>query len=222
VKPYYDEDGITIYHGDCYDLLPTIPPESVGLVITDPPYGIDYEGVRRDNGWTGAQPTGLGPVLGDGKTMDLSPVFRFGRLVVFGANYFPEQIHPGPSGWIVWDKRGDGRSAGRDMTISDCELVWTWGLGFLRVIRFSHMWHGVARWANEPIVHPTQKPLSLMRWILDGWTEPGDLILDPFMGSGPVAQACRELGRRYVGVEIEERYCEIAVQRLAQGVLEFG
>lgn len=75
---------------------------------------------------------------------------------------------------------------------------------------------------NEPILHPTQKPASLMRVILEEWSAPGELIYDPYMGSGPVAQACRELGRRYIGVEIVEEYCEIAVQRLAQGVLEFG
>jgi DNA modification methylase len=68
-------------------------------------------------------------------------------------------------------------------------------------------------------VHPTQKPVALMRWILTKWSKPGDLILDPYMGSGPVARACLDLGRRYIGVELEERYCEIAVSRLSQQVL---
>lgn len=87
-------------------------------------------------------------------------------------------------------------------------------------------------WAGSPLhrkgeergtqLHPTQKPVSLMRWIIDRNTKPGDLIFDPYMGSGPIARAAADTGRRYVGIEIEERYCEIAATRLAQGVLDFG
>ena len=72
---------------------------------------------------------------------------------------------------------------------------------------------------QERRVHPTQKPVALMRWIIQNWTQHGHLVLDPYMGSGPVLVAAKELGRRAIGVEIEERYCEIAAKRLAQGVL---
>jgi DNA modification methylase len=85
-------------------------------------------------------------------------------------------------------------------------------------------------WAGSPVhrlgeergsqLHPTQKPVALMRWIVDRTTKPGDLVLDPYMGSGPVARACMDLGRRYIGIEIEERYCEAAARRLGQGVLD--
>jgi DNA modification methylase len=82
------------------------------------------------------------------------------------------------------------------------------------------MWTGAFRDSERNVkLHPTLKPVSLMRWIVDRWTQPGDLVLDPYMGSGPVAQACHDLGRRYIGVEIVEDYCRVAANRLAQGVL---
>jgi len=85
------------------------------------------------------------------------------------------------------------------------------------------MWAGYKRDSElGHHVHPTQKPVALMRWILDKWTEPGDLVFDPYMGSGPIAQACHELGRRYIGVEIVEEYCQTAVNRLGQQTLALG
>lgn len=100
----------------------------------------------------------------------------------------------------------------------DAELAWT-NLPSERVHIYSKMWHGAPRWREEPILHPTQKPAALMRWILERWTEPNQLILDPYMGSGPVAQAAADLGRRYIGIELEEQYCAAAVGRLAQQTL---
>ena len=103
--------------------------------------------------------------------------------------------------------------------LSDAEVAWSNVLTGARV--FHHMWLGIYRDSklSSRGFHPTQKPVALMRWILERWTKPGDLILDPYMGSGPIAQACHEMGRRYIGVEIVEDYCRIAVDRLRQGVL---
>ena len=207
MKPYYDEDGITIYHGDCADVLPTLDPADVDLVLTDPPYGIGY-----------VSPKGL-TVHGDEGPFDPRPLLRFGRCVIFGANYFAHLLPPG--GWIVWSKRQDNRNFTNFGTGSTGEVAWSNCLNTVQV--FNYFWGG-GPWLRAPeergnTRHPTLKPVSLMRWILDRWTEPGDLILDPYMGSGPVAQACHELGRRYIGVEIVEDYCRIAVDRLRQGVL---
>ena len=216
MTPYYDEDGITIYHADCRDVLPTIDPMSVNLVLTDPPYGIR---IVDNNGHIGIgrrspSPSHL-PIAGDDKPFDPSPLLLFGRCVLWGANHYADKLPPS-GGWIVWDK-----DLGLNQNnFSDCELAWSNLSAGVRCFR--HLWKGVLR--DSEIgwhVHPTQKPVSLMRWILERWTQPGDLILDPYMGSGPVGKAALDLGRRYVGIEIEERYCEIAVQRLAQGVLEF-
>ncbi len=88
-----------------------------------------------------------------------------------------------------------------------------------RVQVFRHLWKGFltdSEHQPQRRVHPTQKPVALMRWIIDKWTKPGDLVFDPYMGSGPVARACLDLGRRYIGVEIVEEYCQAAVDRVGQ------
>lgn len=217
MKPYYDEDGITIYHADCLEILPDIDPADIDLLLTDPPYGIGLSTFYHDNGrstqggrhaWPAKNHP---PVVGDESSFDPSHLLRFGKAVLFGANHFADKL-PTSSSWIVWN-RLSGANDG-----ADAELAWSNLGGTVRM--FSHMWTGYRRDSEIGFhVHPTQKPVALMEWILDRWTEPGDLILDPYMGSGPVAKACHLMGRRYIGVEIEERYCEIAVQRLAQGVL---
>lgn len=220
MTPYYEEDGITIYHSRCEDVLPSIDPAGVSLVLTDPPYGVGYQidrqlvGVGNRRVWMGGRP----PVHGDDEPFDPSHLLRFSRLVLFGANHYASRL-PDSGGWIVWDKTGGGR--GPNNSFADVELMWT---NLARTPRIRHhLWKGLTRdsEAGRRVLHPTQKPVSLMKWLLGEHSQPGDLILDPYMGSGPVAQACHEMGRRYIGIEIEEKYCEIAVQRLAQGVLEF-
>jgi DNA modification methylase len=103
-------------------------------------------------------------------------------------------------------------------TLSEAELAWTNLANGIRVYR--HKWFGLVRDSEIHYhVHPTQKPVALMRWIIERYTSPGDLVLDPYMGSGPVARACLDTRRRYIGIEIEEQYCAVAVQRLQQSAL---
>ena len=227
MTPYYDRDGITIYCADCRDILPTFEQGSVDLVLTDPPYGVSERTSRnsagRGGGWLKSGTWGsrdFPPVAGDDEPYDPSPLLRFPRLMLFGANHYADQLPASPS-WLVWDKL-DGLKSKRDFGFNDnadCELIWTNLGGPARLV--PHRWTGLLRASeiNERRVHPTQKPVALMRWILERWSKPGDLILDPYMGSGPVARACLDLGRRYIGIELEEKYCEIAVKRLQQQVL---
>jgi site-specific DNA-methyltransferase (adenine-specific) len=109
----------------------------------------------------------------------------------------------------VWDRKsGDSNTA-------DAELAWTNLGGTVRL--YAHLWNGVLRDTEIGYhVHPTQKPVALMAWIIQRWTKPGDVILDPYMGSGPVLRAAKDNGRKAIGIEIEESYCEIAVKRLVQ------
>ena len=199
MKLYYDLDGITIYHGDNANIeWPT--PAEVGLLLTDPPYGIGYQAGEYWNHRV---------VEGDDGTVDIDPLLRYAKVVVWGARHFIATL-PSGGGWIVWDKR-DRTSDG--LPGSDAEMAWTNCTDQVKVRRQVWMPHTIR---GEPLLHPTQKPVALMRWIVDQWTEPGDLVFDPYMGSGPIARACADLGRRYIGIEIVEEYCEAAVNRLGQ------
>jgi DNA modification methylase len=221
MKPYYERDGITIYHADCRDVLPTLAAGSVDLVLTDPPYGISERTDRKARKRTAlAGCNDFPPVYGDDDVYDPTPVLTFPRLVLFGANHFADRLPPSPS-WIVWDKRAGLTSKRGDAfnDNGDAEMAWTNLGGPVRVI--SHLWMGMLKASerDDKRVHPTQKPVALFHRIITEHTQPGDLILDPYMGSGPVARAAADLGRRYIGIEIEDRYCEIAARRLEQSVL---
>jgi site-specific DNA-methyltransferase (adenine-specific) len=203
-----------IYHGDsrgALDTLRSIP----ALVLTDPPYGMDYKPVRSAPGsqtkWMRA--AGIDSVAGDDEPFDPLPLLRFPRLVLFGANWYADKL-PASGGWLVWDKTPRGAKQG--FHASHAELAWTNCCSSVR--KFALQWGGEAR-NSEPFLHPTQKPVGLMRWIVEMFTDPGDLVLDPYMGSGPVAQACKETGRGYLGFEIDERYVDAALSRLDQGTL---
>jgi site-specific DNA-methyltransferase (adenine-specific) len=210
--PYYQDDEITLHLGDCREILPRISPADVSLLLTDPPYGMDYKPLRGADGskrWTEG-------IQGDSAAFDPAHLLTFPRLVLFGANWYADRL-PASGGWLVWDKTPKGIKEG--FAASHAELAWTNLCSSVR--KFSLQWGGEAR-NGEPHYHPTQKPVGLMRWILEMFTKPGDLILDPYMGSGPVAVACRETGRRYIGCEINERFAETAAKRLAQDCLDFG
>ena len=212
-EPYYDRDGIRIFHARCEDVLPHVDPASVGLLLTDPPYGIDHDTDYRRFTKGAVAGNAHQRIDSDAEPFDPAPLLRFPRAILFGANCFSDKLPTGS--WIVWDKRSPG---GGKNVMSDAEVAWfSHGHG---VYIHSHAWDGFNRASERGAAyHPTQKPVALMRWIIERWTEPGDLVLDPYMGSGPIAQACYELGRRYIGCEVVEDYCATAVKRLSQQVL---
>lgn len=136
--------------------------------------------------------------------------------VIFGGNYFAEYLG-NSSCWLVWDKDN------AESFFADCELAWT---SFNKAVRkFKWKWFGMLQENmgknKEFRHHPTQKPLALMEWIIQNYSEPDALILDPFLGSGTTTRACLNLNRRFIGIEISPEYCKIAEQRLKQGVLNF-
>lgn len=227
MRPYYDDGTCVIYHADCRDVLVAIQPSRVALVLTDPPYGVGVDTAyhSRGRGKPSAKSTPVGrsriaraneyaPVVGDSEPFDPSHLSAYRRLVLWGAHHYADRLPPSPS-WLVWDRvSGDSATA-------DAELAWTNLGGTVRT--FKYLWNGACRHGEKDThgLHPTQKPVALMRWIIERWTEPGDLIFDPYMGSGPVAKACAETGRRYIGIEIDEGYCAKAVARLRQQVFSF-
>ena len=206
MKPYYDEDGITIYHGDCCEILLDL---EFDVVVTDPPYGIGFAGYNH------------GTVAGDeDDELACWLIGAFdGPLVMFGANHYPTRLDT-PGAWSCWDKRANA-NADR-MFGSPFELVWARGDDTPgKMYRVQHGGVVNADGAGVKRQHPTQKPLTLMSRIIQDWA-PSGVIADPFMGSGTTLAAAHVLGRKAIGIELEERYCEIAAKRLAQGVLDFG
>lgn len=193
--PYYNEGGITIYHGDCRDILPYLP--KVDLVLTDPPYGL---GIAANPFRQRFEKQAWDDVVVDSAL--LGTVINAGhQAIVWGGNYFGLPAH---QCFLVWDKLQP-----QEFSSSMCEQAWT-NLKMPAKLFRRHV-------ISYEKLHPTQKPSELIEWCLR-FTD-ADTILDPFMGSGTTLRAAKDLGRRAIGIEIEEKYCEIAVRRLAQEVL---
>ena len=224
--PYYDHGGITIYHGDCREILPHLG--RFDLLLTDPPYGVNIE-TRRAAAKRGhrtnlapvdrARSVDHEPVAGDDEPFD--PVHLLDvapSAVLWGANNYSSKLPDSPC-WFAWDRKC-GRASDSDST--DAELACVIGHRFRTVQVFRHMWLGWQRDSENQgrSLHPTQKPVALMSWCL-GFFPEAKTVVDPYMGSGPVAKACKDRGLRYVGIELVEKYCEISVSRLRQEVL-FG
>jgi hypothetical protein len=217
IEPYYEHGGITIYHGDCRDILPGLG--KFDLLLTDPPYGLDLDPEVNDR----AKRVGGGSrvvrsvshmaVAGDDRAFDPEHLLSLAMgQILWGANNYADKLPASPM-WLTWDRVSSG-------DITDCELAWVGGHRFKTVRLFRHQWSGLIRASEKAhrVLHPTQKPVALMSWCLGLFPE-AKTVIDPYMGSGPVAKACKDRGLKYVGIELVEKYCEIAAKRLAQEVL---
>jgi len=222
MKPYYSESGITIYHGDCREILPTLP--KVDLVLTDPPYGLGidkalFKAADTQYGRAAAPKRNYGSTDWDKKPGN--EIFEIIRAhsthqIIFGGNYFTDILPPSKC-WVTWDKKLLDQCSN---DFADCELAWCSFDKPARMIRF--MWSGMLQnnmKEKEERLHPTQKPVPVIQKLLEWFSLGSDVVLDPFMGSGTTLRAAKDLGRKAIGIEIEEKYCEIAVKRLAQEVL---
>jgi DNA modification methylase len=202
--------------GDCLKIAPTL--EGVDAVITDPPYGMNWDtdttrfsggNVRRGNGVSGR-----GDIADDDKPFDPSPWVQFKKCVLFGSNHFGSRLPVGTT--LVWIKRNDDAF---QSFLSDAEVAWMKGGHGIYCRR-------VLPGPNQKGLHPTQKPVELMSWCMDMAKAPqGHLILDPFMGSGTTLIAAIRTGRRAIGIEIDPTHYRTAVERvrreLAQPTLQF-
>lgn len=212
MKPYYQENGITIYNGDCSDVIGTL--DKADLVLTDPPYGIGESNERALSRGKLAKPKDYGHFSWDKKPIS-AELFRCVKdsakwACIWGGNYY--QVTPS-SCWLVWDKKNGAND------FADCELAWT---NWPKAVRMkSHLWNGMIRKDREERFHPTQKPVDVIKWAIELAPE-SQTIIDPFMGSGTTLRAAKDLGRKAIGIEIEEKYCEIAAKRLSQEVLPLG
>jgi site-specific DNA-methyltransferase (adenine-specific) len=237
--PYYDQDGITLYHGDCLDIMASFPSEAATMIFTDPPYGhSNHDG-------------DLNARLNDHRSIESKPIandspeaFRFvlNGMLIEAARILKKDCcccccggGPKPTfAWVanrmdtgglsffhsvIWDKVNPG-------------LGWRYRRQH-EMIMVAHREGGKLSWGDGaravPNIfkmspprdrqHPNEKPLELATHFIVNHTSPGDMVIDPFMGSGTTLVAAKQLGRRAIGIELDEQYCKIAVERLAQGCL---
>jgi site-specific DNA-methyltransferase (adenine-specific) len=197
---------------DSLQVMKEIPDKEIDLVLTDPPYGLGRNNHENNKSRVKlADPTDWGQVLWDENIPDkryFDEIFRISKnQIIFGGNYFTEYL-PSRSCWLVWDKDNSGDFA-------DCELIWTSFKSATRKIKWR--WNGMLQ--EDPIhkekrYHPTQKPIGLIKWVLEKYSERGDIICDPFCGSGSIPIACLKTERRFIGIEKEPIYYEISLKRL--------
>lgn len=232
MKPYYQDDAVTLYHGDCREMLPDFEECSVDCVITDPPYTERTHGMAKTNKGKGhgVKAVDFAPFTDEDLAACLWWCGRATRRWViasldyahaFQMDAAPPQglralrvgvwVKPNPMPQISADRPGQGWEA----------------ILFLHRADVKPMWHGGGRagvWTH-PVVqregHPTVKPLPMVADWVRLFTDPGDTILDPFAGSGTTLRAAKDEGRRAIGVELDERYCELIAKRLTQDTL-FG
>lgn len=210
MEPYYRDEHVTLYHGDCREILPTLA--RIDAIVTDPPYGLGDRMVGGVSEWPTWSSGGrrVGGLKWDSEAPSIVPSLPSlaQHSVIWGGNYFPL---PPMRGWLVWDK------VVRKFSSGHCELAWTTLDQPVRAFNFTN-----GELATEGKLHPTQKPVSLMEWSIRFLPDNCAVIVDPFAGSGTTLVAAKNEGRRAVGVELDEQYCEIAAKRLCQDVLDFG
>ena len=207
MKPYYQDDWVTIYHGDCREILPELP--KVDLVLTDPPYGInwncDYSKLKKGPNSTSTSSSArkYPAVYGDDKPFDPSFLLGFPVVILWGANCYLQ--HLGKGTLLIWYKR-------RAEFLCQAEAAW------MNKGQGCYVFEEPVENMQAERTHPTQKPIKLMSWCI-GHGGKAETILDPFMGNGTTLRAAKDLKRKAIGIEIEEKYCEIAANRMSQEVL---
>ena len=204
MKPYYQDQSVTIYHGDCRQLVPQLG--NFDLLLTDPPYGL---GKHLAPSLKGEWAKGFSKELVWDKTIVPNWLIHQAidsslKSIIWGGNYYKLPI---ARGWFGWDKIQEHSSG-------HYELAWTNIDSPTRMFRQSR----VQAYGSMSKQHPTQKPVELMQWCIN---LAGDVqtILDPFAGSGTTGRAAKDLGKQAVLIEMDEQYCEVAAQRMAQEVL---
>jgi site-specific DNA-methyltransferase (adenine-specific) len=224
MKPYYSSSGIEIYHADCREVIPHLP--EIDVVLTDPPYSdVTHEGARTFDDTTKLVdfPSVTIEFLREVYS-SLAPKLK-SWLVAFMDWRHIASLEKEPPGGLrfvrfgIWVKPNGAPQFTGDRPATGWE-----GIGVFHREGGKMSWNGGGRHAvfiynKINGSHPTEKPLPLVSELMSLFSNPGDLIFDPFMGSGTTLRAAKNLGRRAIGIEIEERYCEIAAKRLQQEVL---
>ena len=200
MKPYYETELGKLYHGDCLEIMPHLEP--VDLVLTDPPYGIGYDKSQDKMAKNGRVSNGgRWKEYGDAwdYKVEINKILVGKNQIIWGGQYYNL---PSDRKWLIWNKI-------QRSIMTDGEMAWTSFNKGLHIFDMSRADAYINK--TDGKFHPIQKPIQLFEWCLkfqDG------SVLDPFLGSGTTAIACERLNRRWIGIEIEEKYCEIAAKRI--------
>ena len=208
---------IELLKGDCFELIKSYPDNSIDLIITDPPYGKKADkgtngfGVaknrRYNDGWDACRPS----------QEVFDEMIRVAKnVIIFGGNYFCDMLPP-TNCWIFWDKKGD---IAFQNPFADGELIYTSFKKPVKKIVFKQQ--GFITDSKDKRYHPTQKPSELVQELIELFSNEGDVICDPFMGSGTTGVACVRTNRSFVGIEIDENYFAISKERVATAMRERG
>ena len=203
--------GVLVMQGDCLELLKDIPDGSVDMVLTDPPYGKKSDkgtngfGVAKTRRYTSEWDKKTPPKEVFDKICTVSK-----NAIVFGGNYFANML-PISNCWIFWDKKGD---IAFQNPFADGELIYTTFKKPVKRIVFRQQ--GFITDSKDKRYHPTQKPTELLEFLIREYTNPGDTVLDPFMGSGSTGVACVNTGRKFIGMELDPGYFEVAKRRIEE------
>jgi site-specific DNA-methyltransferase (adenine-specific) len=198
-------EGVELYLGDCRDILPTLT--GVDALVSDPPYGIAH--VKGKGGGGKHNRRNIAPIVGDEGPFDPAHLLDFPDVILWGASHYAQRLPHGR--WYVWDKLG--RMESYD-SFSDIEIAWHNKRGAERIFR--HMWKGICQDSEKDAKreHPTQKPVVLMEWCIR--QVPGKLVCDPYMGTGTTGVAAVNLGRQFIGIEIDPGYFDVACRRITE------
>ena len=208
-------EGVTLYLGDCREILPLLP--RIDAVVTDPPYGMNYNtDSRRFTGGKILRGDGRGDriISGDDKPFDPAPWLEYPEVILWGSNHFMSKLPIGTT--LVWLKRYPEHYG---TFLSDAEIGWQkGGLGVYVFHAPDSMGRRRMEISGSPFqgstAHPVQKPIALMRWCIERVRS--NTILDPFMGSGTTGVAAVDLGCKFIGIEIEQKYFDIACRRISE------
>ncbi len=246
MKPYFEEGGITIYHGDCRTVLPALD-QTVDLIVTDPPYGISMPGISHERlpgrgsrtldffeNDTPKQATEL-MLEAWRQTLrlcsDSASAYWWVGHRTFGRLVDAYECEGWKTRFLVWSKLapappppGSGWPSAAELCVYASRPGRTWNHDCIsNTVPHSNVFLADSYRHGQPGKngHPTQKPLAVITPLLLASCLPGGIVLDPFAGSGTTLEAAKKAGCRAIGIDIEERWCEIAASRLSQGVLAF-
>ena len=225
IAPYYQDDAVTLYHGDCREIMPEL--KGIDAIVSDPPYGIEFSyGDRKKSAQIDPKHCTHknSPIFGDNKPFDPEHLLKFAgpkmSVVLCGGNHFAQRL-PESGSFLCWYKAcGQGSAS----IFSDAEFIWTNRRNARCVFHF--FWMGAMRAgegssSKSKRLHVSQKPVELMIWLIATCRIGlGKTVLDPYMGSGSTGVACVRTGRKFVGIEIDEGHCEVAAKRLQAEVVK--